>query len=392
VVEVLAAMSMFSQKSQLKFNIVLVIDTLGVGGAESQLAMLAVELHKRGYHCEVFALRAEGAFLAILESLGIPVSNGKFSKKKDRLAFLRGVWNLWRSIYRNRPCVVHTYLPLSNFIGSITARLAGASVVITSRRALGMHQEMESRWKYFDRISNSLSNMISVNSKVVGNDTIRRDGVDSNKLVCIYNGVDLSRFNFPSEMRESMRFKLGVSTSDFAWVKVANLANRKGHVSLLQAFSEITNNYKVRLFLVGFDHGIQPSLETLTANLGIADRVAFLGGRSDVPEILSAMDGYVAASDNEGFSNAILEAMASGLPIVATNVGGNAEALQEGKIGIVVDPRDPAALSSAMKKIMDNQGLRQKFSAAGEHSAREKYSVDAMVSSYLELYRRELER
>jgi glycosyltransferase involved in cell wall biosynthesis len=392
VVEVLAAMSMFSQKKLINYKIVFIIDTLGVGGAESQLVMLAVELHKRGYDCVVFALRAEGKFIETLESFGIPVINGNINKEKDRLALLRGILYLWRLIYKNRPCVVHAYLPLSNLLGSITARLAGASVVITSRRALGMHQEMETRWKYFDRISNALSSMISVNSIVVRNDTISRDGVDSNKLVCIYNGLDLSRFDLPSEMRYSMRLKLGLLETDFAWVKVANLSNRKGHVNLLQAFSKIYSNYKVRLFLVGFDHGIQQSLETITSKLGISDRVTFLGGRSDVPEILSAMDGYVAASHNEGFSNAILEAMASGLPIVATNVGGNAEALQEGQIGIVVEPNNPEALCSAMREIMNNKELCLKFSAAGKKSIREKYSVDAMVSSYLELYLREVER
>jgi glycosyltransferase involved in cell wall biosynthesis len=144
--------------------------------------------------------------------------------------------------------------------------------------------------------------------------------------------------------------------------------------------------------LVGYDHGIQQSLETLATNLGISDRVTFLGGRSDVPEILSAMDGYVASSQNEGFSNAILEAMASGLPTVATNVGGNAEALQQGRIGFVVEPNDPEALSSAMEKIMSNQDLRQNFSNGVKQSIREKYSVEAMVSSYLELYRSQIER
>jgi glycosyltransferase involved in cell wall biosynthesis len=383
---------MFSRKKQLNFNIVLVIDSLEVGGAESQLTMLALELNKRGYQCEVFALRAEGPFLEILESNGIIVINGKLSKKKDRLVLLRGVWSLWRSIYKNRPCVVHTYLPLSNLIGSITARLAGASVVITSRRALGMHQEMEPRWKYFDRISNALSSMISVNSIVVRKDTIIRDRVNSNKITCIYNGLDISRFELTPKIRESMRLELGLTKSEFAWVKVANLVGRKGHINLLKAFTEIANSYNSRLFLVGYDHGIQHSLEVLAVNLGISDRVTFLGGRSDIPEILSAMDGYVAASHNEGFSNAILEAMASGLPIVATNVGGNAEALENGRIGFVVEPNDPKALSSAMEKIMCNQDLSKKFSNGVKQSIREKYSVDAMVSSYLELYRCEIER
>ena len=307
-------MNLFFRKKQSSLNIVFVIDSLVAGGAESQMVMLARELHKLGYNCEVFALRAEGALLASLESLNIRVSNGNFSRNKDRLALLRGVWSLWLCIFRNRPCVVHCYLPLSNFIGSVTARLAGASVVVTSRRGLGIHQEMESRWKYFDRISNALSSMISANSNAVKNDTVSRDGVVSKKIVCIYNGLDLSRFNLPTKTRESMRLKLGLSPLDFAWVKVANLANYKGHSDLLKAFASISCNSFTRLLLVGRDLGVQQSLETMVTNLGIEDRVVFLGGRSDVPEILSAMDGCVMASHSEGFSNAILEAMAAGLP------------------------------------------------------------------------------
>ena len=389
---VLDAMNLFSQKRQLRFNIVFVIDSLVVGGAESQLLLLAGELHKRGYICEVFALRAEGALLATFETLGILVIHGSFSVERDRLALLRGVWRLWRCIFQNRPCVVHSYLPLSNFIGSIVARLAGASIVITARRGLGIHQEMESRWKYFDRISNALSSAITVNSKAVEEDTIARDGVDRGKLRCIYNGLDSSIFNIPACKHEQMRLKLGLTPTDFGWVMVANLIDYKGHMDLLHAFAEFSNSYSARLFLVGRDRGAQSSIEIGISDLGLGDRVVLLGNRSDVPEILSAMDGYVMASHTEGFSNAILEAMAAGLPIVATTVGGNAEALQDGELGMLVAPHNYVALANAMRKIMNNQELRQKLSIASALTVRGKYSVEAMVNSYLELYRRELKR
>jgi glycosyltransferase involved in cell wall biosynthesis len=385
-------MSLSLQKNQTKACIVFVIDSLVVGGAESQMVMLAAELHKHGYNCEVFALRAEGAYFETLKSLGIPVTNGEFAKGRDRIALLFGVWHLWRCIYKKRPCVVHTYLPLSNFIGSIVGRLAGASVVITSRRGLGKHQDMESRWKYFDRISNALSSTISVNSKAVATDTLKRDGVDRNKIVCIYNGLSLSRFNLPANTRELMRSKLGLSKSDFAWVKVANLVGYKGHIDLLQAFAEFSNSFSARLFLVGRDRGAQSDIEVMVSKLGIASRVVFLGDRSDVPEILSAMDGYVMASHTEGFSNAILEAMAARMPIVATNVGGNAEALQDGELGILVEPHNHIALANAMQQIMDNKELRQRLAFAAEQTVREKYSVKSMVDSYLKLYQHGLGR
>jgi glycosyltransferase involved in cell wall biosynthesis len=378
-------MSLFFKKmSNLK--VIFVIDSLVVGGAESQLVMLARELHSRGYHCLVFALRAEGALLQTLESVGIPVKNGKFAKGRDRFALLRGVWYLWQTIRKNRPCVVQAYLPLSNFLGSIVARLAGASVVVTSRRGLGQHQDWGRRWKYFDRISNALSSKITVNSQAVGKDTISRDCVDSRKIICINNGLDFSRFNLPANMRELMRRNLGLSNCEFAWVKVANLVDYKGHMDLVQAFSALSESCATRLFLVGRDRGFQANLEEIVAKLEIADRVVFLGNRNDVPEILSAMDGYVMASHSEGFSNAILEAMAAGLPIVATNVGGNSEALKDGSLGILVPAHNPLALTAAMQKLMSNKAQREEFAIAAKKNVNENYSVKVMVDAYIKIY------
>ena len=385
-------MNLSSLKNLPNFNIVFVIDSLEVGGAESQLVMLASELHNRGYHCEVFALRAEGTFLDTLEMQGIPVNSGGFSKTKDRIAMLKGIWYLWHCIRKNRPCVVHTYLPLSNFIGSIVARVAGASVVITSRRGLGKHQDKESRWKYFDRISNTLSTKITVNSLAVAKDTIHRDGVDNKKIACIYNGLDFSRFDLPANLRELMRNKLGLSQSDFAWVKVANLVDYKGHVDLIQAFVKLPKNNTTRLFLVGRDRGVLSELKVMVETLGVADRVAFLGDRRDVPELLTAMDGFVMASHTEGFSNAILEAMATGLPIVATTVGGNAEALQDGELGMLVESHNPMALANAMLVMMKNEKLRIELSRVAKQTIQEKYSIVAMVASYLQLYNHRLVR
>jgi glycosyltransferase involved in cell wall biosynthesis len=391
VVVVLDAMNLFSKKNPSRIKIIFVIDSLVVGGAESQMVMLAGELRRRGYACEVFALQAKGELFLKLKGLGIPVSDGNVSLGRDRLALFLGIVALWRCIFRNRPCVVHSYLPLSNFIGSIVAKLAGAKVVITSKRGLGIHQEMEARWRYFDRISNALSNAITVNSKAVEEDTVHRDGVDRNKLHCIYNGLDLSMFNRTPLKYKQMRLELGLNPSEFAWCMVANLVDYKGHIDLLKAFSKLSAS-SCRLFLVGRDRGAQRSIKLMIAQLALQDRVVLLGDRSDVPDILAAMNGYVMASHTEGFSNAILEAMASGLPVVATNVGGSAEALQGGELGLLVRPHNHEDLASAMQKIMDSQELRKKFSSTSARTVRTKYSIDVLADSYLDLYSRELYR
>lgn len=375
-----------SSTAMNKTKIIFVIDSLVIGGAELQLVMLAQELHSRGYNCEVFALRSEGPLVDELINSGISVSNGGLAIGKDRLALILCLFRLWFLILTKRPTVVHTYLPLSNFLGSVMARCAFSPIVITSRRGLGKHQEWNSRWKYLDRISNALSTKISVNSHAVALDTQRRDQADPRKIVMIRNGIDLSRFSLPVGTRDSMRTQLGIGEHEFAWVKVANLVKYKGHSDLLHAFSLIAPRHNTRLFLVGRDRGSLSFLRQLAASLGISDRVVFLGDRGDVPSILSSMDGYVTASHTEGFSNALLEAMASGLPIIATSVGGNPEALQSGSHGLLVPPCDYKALSHGMNTIITDQSLRSRYASSSKSYVFANYSAATMCDSYLSLY------
>lgn len=364
-----------------------VIDSLEVGGAESQLVMLALRLSELGHRIEVFALRAEGALRLPLEEKGIPIRDGGLVPERNRWVLLNGVWRLWRSLISMRPTVVHTFLPLSNLVGSIAAWLAGTPVLITSRRGLGIHQDGAPMWKLLDRVSSALSNRIAVNSGAVALDTVARDGVAPGKIACIYNGVDFGRFQRNLEMRGATRGFLGLSASEFAWINVANLASCKGHLDLLRGFSALLPADGCRLVLVGRDRGSQPAIEALAAELGISDRIILLGSRSDVPDLLSAMDGFVLSSHSEGFPNAILEAMSAGLPIVATDVGGNAEALQGGEAGVLVPAHEPQALARAMQEIMGNRSLREALAVAATKTAREQYDVTKMAEAYLDLYR-----
>lgn len=380
-------MSLFSRKIPDDPTVMFVIDSLEVGGAESQLVMLALRLSELGHRCEVFALRAEGALRLPLQEKGIAIRDGGLVPERNRLGLFNGVWRLWKSLISMRPTVVHTFLPLSNLAGSVAAFLAGTPVVITSRRGLGIHQDGAPKWKVLDRISNSLSKRIAVNSRAVALDTVARDGVAPGKIACIYNGVDFERFQGSLHMREIMRGNLGLAASEFAWINVANLASCKGHLDLLGGFSALVPSNGCRLVLVGGDRGSQAEIEALAVELGISNRVLLLGSRNDVPELLSAMDGFVMSSHSEGFPNAILEAMSAGLPIVATEVGGNAEALHDGRAGILVPAREPVALGRAMQEIMDSPQLRASLAVAAKDRAREQYAVDKMAASYLDLYR-----
>ena len=176
--------------------------------------------------------------------------------------------------------------------------------------------------------------MVTANSRAVAADTQLRDGYDASRIIVIPNGLDFEGIDDMQEHRNEVRQELGLQASDVAVVCVANLMPYKGHKELIDAFARVASaDDRLKLFLIGDDRGIAADLSGQALGLGMSDRIMFLGGRSDVPRLLSAMDIGTLPSHEEGFSNALLEKLAAGLPVAATNVGGNPEAL-DGHAGV----------------------------------------------------------
>ena len=372
------------------FRILYAIGSLELGGAESQMALLIRELKRRDYQCELFALEAEGPFKRVLEQDGIPIHGGGYVSEARKAVkifqLLRAMVRLWRLSRQVRPDVLHAYLPLTNFMGALVGRATGVKKIITSRRALGTHQDRHPYRKWLDKIANALSGRVTVNSDAVRRDTIIRDGIAPEKLALIRNGLDIGRFAQIGEDRETVRARLRLGIDEIGIIKVGNLIPYKGHADLIAAFKKVIDeSHNVKLFLVGEDRGIQTDLERLAAGMGVSDRVHFLGRRTDVPSLLMAMDLYVMASHEEGSSNALLEAMAAGLPIVATDVGGNRESLGEGLAGILVPPHDPQALALAINQLLADGAARARLAANARARALE-YGVAEMVDAHIALY------
>lgn len=366
------------------------IGSLELGGAESQMVMLIRELKKRGWHCELFVLEAKGPLKSILEQDGITIHDGGYVSEARKgvkiFLLLRAIVRFWRLTQQVRPDVLHAYLQMTNFIGALVGCVAGVKKIITSRRALGTHQDRHPYRKWLDKIANALSDRVTVNSNAVGQDTIFRDRIAPEKLVLIRNGLDFDCFGGLGGVRGDVRENLGLGGDEFGIIKVANLIPYKGHADLIYALPKVLEKWSnARLFLVGEDRGIQADLERLAFSLGVSDRVHFLGQRNDVPLLLMAMDLYVMASHEEGSSNALLEAMAAGLPIVATDVGGNREALDDGLAGMLVPPHDPGALSCAIEKLLDDEVLRSQVAAKSKACA-QAYSIPKMAEAHIRLY------
>ncbi len=374
-------------------KILYVVGSLGLGGSESQVSLLILELVNRGWHCELFVLEPRGPLYHELETQGVAIHDGGYDSTAIHWhkAFLlgRALFRLTSLALRTRPDILHAYLPLTNFLGALAGRLTVVKTIITSRRALGKHQDRHPLWKPFDRFANLLSHHVTINSRAVGNDAIARDGINPKKLVLIPNGIYFAKFDSAITKRKTMRQSLGLSGKGLIGiVTVGNLIPYKGHIDLLHAIPKVVHNEPaVRFYLVGEDRGIGTRLKQEAEELGISQQVVFLGLRDDVPQILAGMDIFVMPSHEEGFSNALLEAMASGLAAVATDVGGNSEALEGGgELGFLIPAKDPTALADAILRLTTDPGLRKRLGRNAQQLVRKRYSVERMINAHIKLY------
>ncbi len=182
---------------------------------------------------------------------------------------------------------------------------------------------------------------------------------------------------------------LGLDADALIGIVVANLIPYKGHRDLIEALAlaapKLPPSWQV--LCVGADNDLRPELEALAAAKGLAGNVRFLGQRLDVGRLLQAADfGVLPSRANEGFSNAILESMRAGLPMIVTDIGGNAEAVVDGETGFVVPPADPAALAAALLRLAQDPALRRKLGEAGRERVATHFTLDDCVAKYRALY------
>jgi len=374
----------------MKPTALFVIGSLEIGGAERQMQLLVGQLHGHTHRCHVYSLQAGGPLERWFEDLGVPVFSGGLKKGDMSRApwkVILAEWGLLRLIYQLKPSVIHCFLPLVTFMGALAGRVVHVPLVVTSRRALGTHQRRYPVLRPLDHVASRLSHRVTVNSQAVWDDMVRRDHVDVSKLVLIYNGVDTGPFEAALSHREEVRRDQGIKGDTKVMIVIANLIPYKGHSDLIQAAKEVINWFPDAIFLlVGEDRGIQKELEQRVANFGIGQSVRFLGRQDDVPKLLAASDISILPSHEEGFSNVILESMAAGLPVVATDVGGNREAILDGITGWLIPPKDPRTLAAKVIDLLSDPAKAKEWGRGGRERVNRMFTVKKMVAAHMELY------
>ncbi|QOZ70625.1 glycosyltransferase [Bradyrhizobium arachidis] len=380
--------------------IIYVIGSLDVGGAERHLTQIIPKLDRARWKPVVCCMTERGKLAEGLEAAGFEViarpvvrRSGGASRVRSLARLAETAFWLCRIMRRFRPAIAHFFLPGAYILGAPASMLARVPVRIMSRRSLNNYQR---NMRFSPAIEGRLHRHMSAilgNSNSVVRQLHDDENVPADRLGLIYNGIDFAKYQKSSTVRQGVRASLKIDQDALVFIMVANLIPYKGHQDLLVAFSMARARLPAgwRLLVVGRDDGIGGALREQATNLYIANNVLFLGSRSDVPDLLCGADVSVLSSHEEGFSNAVLESMAAGLPVIATDVGGNPEANIDGETGFIVPPRDPAAMSEAIVLLSADGALRTRMGMKAADRAETNFSLDACVSRYEDLYRGLLE-
>jgi glycosyltransferase involved in cell wall biosynthesis len=374
-------------------RVLYVIGSLAVGGAERHVVAVATGLRQRGWQTGVFALSPQGPLRSVLEAVGVQVMGpmmpawleaalgrrlGSWARSLCAVATLAAV------LLRRRGTVVHFFLPAAYILGGLAAWLVGAHPRIMSRRSLNRYQLKHPRYRKVEHFLHPRMDVLLGNSAAVVRE-LEIEAAGQTPVRLIYNGIE--PVAMPMGDRVRSRHELGLDNAALVLVVVANLIPYKGHADLLQGLAQVSAGLPEgwRLMCVGRDDGIQPALQALAADLGIGANVLWLGARMDVPACLVAADIAVSSSHEEGFSNAVLEAMLAGLPMVVTDVGGNPDAVVDGVTGFVVPAHSPEALGQAILRLARDP-QRGAMGARGRARVIETFSMTACLDAYEALY------
>jgi len=361
-------------------TVVRVLNWLPVGGVEHRVIELLPRLDPKTFRSHIVLLRERGPLAPLAEQAGIPVH---LSPMRSRLS-PPGLWRLARLFRHLGADVVHSHMYRSNTPATVAARLAGVPVIVSQVHNVDTWDTR--RQRNMDRFLMRWRSAVVAVSETVKRDIVNQLGVDPAKIRVIYNGVNTDAFSVSLENRVQERKREGLPLFATVAIHVARLVEQKNHRGLLQAFSRVAAIAPDLVLLIVGDGPMRGALEEETRTLGLGHRVVFAGRRHDVPRLLALADFSVLPSFKEGFSNVIVESLAAGLPLLVTDVGGNAEAVRDGVEGIVVrDPRNIAGLAKGLERLASDPILREAMAGKARERARD-FSVDEMAVRVGRLY------
>jgi glycosyltransferase involved in cell wall biosynthesis len=376
-----------------KVGIAYVLPTLERGGAEKNVLDIASRIDRRRYAPCVVCTSEGGPLETEFRSLGIPVHilgyRGFSMKTGAVLSLLRtnfAAFGRYRDLLDKMDIrIIHAHLPEGNIVGTLSAPFFRRRVRIVSKHALCLYKRGHPIYSFMEDAANLLADAITVNSEAVAEDVRKNERFWGGKLRLIYNGIDSDA---PAALPIEALFPGLPGRADDPWITyVANLFPYKGHLDLVEAARVVADDVpSVRFLLVGRDAGDRDAVHSRIVSLGLSENVILTGPFSDARKVIASSTFTVHPSHQEGFGNAILEAMAAGKAVVGTRVGGVPEVVIDGETGLLVPPHNPRALADAILALLRDPGRAREMGRAGRQRVLEHFSTDKMVAGVQLLY------
>ena len=376
-----------------RVRVLFIASDLGPGGSERQALALSRRLPRDRFVPAFILIGDRGMFAGAAEADGIDVTALELRSPRElgylrfSVRTIRAAGRFISAVRRGRFDIVDAWLYHGYWLAALTHRLVGIPVLVAGRRSLS---DFKDQWGWprraIDAFSRRQARVIIANSEVVRRDVIDREGVDPERIIVIRNGVEVPAASDAS-MRRAARERWGAADGDFVVGCVSNLHPTKGIGHLLRAFASLENSPSLRLVIIG-EGSSRGMLAELARSLGIADRVLLAGTDPNVQARLAGFDIFVHPSDTEGLPNAVLEAAAAGLPIVATAVGGTPEIIIDGTTGLLVPAGDASAMASAIEMLQRDEATRSQLGLAARDHVRTSYGMERFVAETADLYDR----
>jgi L-malate glycosyltransferase len=347
------------------------LTSFGAGGTERQMLELVRRLDRGRFEAHLACFHRDGAWVSRAEAAADSLSEFPISSFRSPATIGQGAafaaWCRRRHIALVQACDLY-----ANIFALPAAAAGGVRHRIASRREL--NPDKSALQIGLQRLAYSFAHRVVANSEAAAA-RLRREGVTARKILVIPNGIDLARFEPPLRDREIRRL-----------VTVAAFRPEKAHDVLIAAAAEaLTAVPSLSLTLVG-DGPTRPSVEGLVRRLGLGGRIRFLGHANDVAAVLRDHDAFVLPSRSEAFPNAVIEAMAMAMPVVATEAGGIPELVAHGRTGILVSPDRPDALARAIVDLVRRPGFAQAMGRRARADVVARFSLDRMVARFESLY------
>ena len=366
-------------------TLVRMITWLPIGGIERRLVSVLPRLRDRGYRVRLVCLRELGALAGELRDSGSPVDLIALRSRLDP----RGLRRLSAYLREHHATIVHTHMYRSNVPGTIAARLAHVPVNFAQVHNVGTWES--ARQKSLDRFLTRWRTGVLCVSAAVQRDVVETLRIDPARAPVLYNGSDTERFRPDAEQRRLGREALGVGGNRLVVLVPARIHSNKNPLGVVRAFKEARSRVSTDPILFWAGKGpMEDRLRDAVAAEGLGDCFHLLGARDDMPELYNAADVVLLSSSKEGFSNAVVEALACGKPVVAADVGGNAEAIDSPAIGWIHEAGSHEQLTAQLAEALaGREGLVARAQDCRRRGLR--FSLDRLIDDTDALYRSAME-